>query len=143
MLFPTGLAIIWILQKRSQTTRRLSFLLAASLAGGSALVLGVSVIFNGNEFQAGKICKVLLERGMNELICRGPIEVIANNTAQHALVTVASLARVHLGYLPLLGAALVPFIFLGLSKGIWVLIALQTFVISPLFVIATDYGRWI
>jgi len=70
------------------------------------------------------------------------VEVTANDTTQDALTTVASLAKVHLGYLPLLGVAVIPLIFLGLSKQVWMFVAFQTIVVIILFVIGTDYGRW-
>ena len=143
LLFPTAFTLIWAIRRRGMISRKQYFGVVAPLTLGSLLVLVVSAVFNGGLAQSATMCGALVNRGLNDLICTGPMEVLAGNSLSDALSATASLATIHLTYIPLTALALIPFVFLGLNRVLWVAIVIQAIAIGPLFIVGTDYGRWI
>ncbi|CAN5225339.1 hypothetical protein BH09ACT5_BH09ACT5_17070 [soil metagenome] len=111
------------------------------LLGAAGLALGA--LFHGTEQTAAAVCQAVRDHGYTAArLCTGAIDAIGW-TSQYTLASVAESFPLYLGYLPLLVLALIPAVASAWIRQnrIWAVVIAGAFL--PLFVIVTDYGRWI
>jgi len=103
-----------------------------------------SVFFKGNPFIAIEICNSLMERGVDGAFCRGPIDALGGD-ASGAVSQVASLLRPASMLAPIAFLlAIFPLFFLTFDrKKLATLVLVGLISMSPLYVFAMDWGRWI
>ncbi len=129
---------------REQNRRDLwpELIVLISISGISTLT---AFFFNGNPETASAICQSLTVKGMHPSICGGSIQWISRDTQA---------AFSHIKYLEQQGYVLWPYMLasilgslplLAIKKpntlSIWLVLALVA--MSPLFILAYDYGRWL
>lgn len=153
-LAPGALVFLWIYWRQG-IVGRTEALAAAALVGlscGAALLF--SAIFKGHGLYA-PICAELMRYGDLSLFCieRSPIWWLEQDTAYGIAFTWAT--NVESGAWPMFvlgyAAAILPFFLLrltgpraGLRTALALLaVTLGILVMAPLFVVATDWGRWI
>lgn len=132
---------------RGNDDAQLSTLVRRVLAGAFVLVgalgLGLGTLFHGSVETARAICDVVRDHGFTRAdLCSGAIDAIGW-TSEFTLNEVAVRYPLYLGYLPLAVLAVIPVLTTPWFRRnwIWALVVAAAFV--PLFVIVTDYGRWI
>ena len=109
--------------------------------GGVGLALGT--LFHGTEQTAAAICDTVRAHGFDGVaLCTGAIDAIGWSSS-YTLASVAESFPLYLGYLPLLALAVIPIVASGWFRTakVWAIVIAASFL--PLFVIVTDYGRWI
>ena len=111
------------------------------LVGGAGLALGT--LFHGTVSTAQAICEVVREHGFSRPdLCSGAIDAIGW-TSQYTLDSVTASFPLYVGYLPLALLALIPVLTTPWLRRNWAWALLIAAAFVPLFVIVTDYGRWI
>ena len=134
---------VFILYKRLKVDElaRVANVLFVSIV--SILLLLSSLKFSGRSDSSSKICSSLRNHGLSgETLCEGSIKVIgvtANETHGWVIQNFPN----YLGYLPFLFLALLPILSSKWSKQNKSIIISTLIVISPIFFVAVDYGRWI
>ncbi|MBX3099965.1 MAG: hypothetical protein KF761_10340 [Salinibacterium sp.] len=111
------------------------------LVGGTGLALGT--LFHGSVATAQAICDVVREHGFTRAdLCSGAIDAIGW-TSQYTLDSVTASFPLYVGYLPLALLAIIPVLTTPWIRRNWGWALLIALAFLPLFVIVTDYGRWI
>lgn len=111
------------------------------LVGGAGLLLGT--VFHGTVATAAAICDVVRAHGYTAVdLCSGAIDAIGW-TSQFTLDSVVESFPLYAGYLPLLVLALIPVVLTPWFRANWGWAVFVAIAFVPLFVIVTDYGRWI
>jgi hypothetical protein len=101
-------------------------------------------IFQGNPAHACAICKSLLEKGFEEQICGGAIGWLGHDAAYNISLVHDVLWESLKLYIPLLLLSIAPiFLVSWLRRETIVLLLIGMLSLLPLYIIATDWGRWI
>jgi len=141
------IAALWLAKEGGQISDGLFRRLAILSAAMSLLWLVLAVIFSEVESLA-PICDPLLIRGMNDAVCQDALRWLVTGEVDHlgevrAKITMPALTQYGL----LAGAALIPAclsFFLFRERRLLALLAAITFLpMLPLYVLATDWGRWL
>jgi hypothetical protein len=139
-------AFVYLLLARNGTdvlpTAARRFLAAAFVAvGGVGLLLGV--LFHGSVETATTICDAVRDHGLTRPdLCSGAIEAIGWSS-DVTLNTVAASYPLYTGYAVLAALSFIPVVTTPWFRRHWVWALVIGGSIVPLFVIVTDYGRWI
>jgi hypothetical protein len=137
-----GVVYLLLSQRREDKTLK-SFLLALFAIIVALLGVVFSVINSGSQGQASAICNKIQSHGLqNTDLCSGAVESLTITTIQ-AIKLVLQTYPLYLGYLPLLLLSLLPIITTNWFKSNKTFVFICILTTSPLFIVATDYGRWI
>ena len=120
------------------------------LISGALLVM-IPLYISGMVINSSAICNNLMEKGLPESICDGPLKYKPQD--YDIQYTIAHVLRYHYisFYLPVLGLALVPF-FLFIRFYLQTAVSVKQFLVAflllfifsiPLFLAGKDWGRWI
>lgn len=139
-------AIVYVLLRRPEGQESL-VVLRRWLAGAFVLVgavgLALGTVFHGTTETAAAVCDTVRANGYDgAALCSGAIDAIGW-TSGYTLGSVAASFPLYLGYLPLLALAVLPIVASRWFRSnlVWGIVIAAAFL--PLFVIVTDYGRWI
>lgn len=126
---------------------RLSLVARRVLAGAFLAVggagLGLGALFHGSVDTARAICDVVRGHGFSRAdLCTGAIDAIGW-TSEFTLRSVAESFPLYAGYLPLAILAILPVITTSWFRRNWGWALFIALAFVPLFVIVTDYGRWL
>ncbi len=139
---PSILYLIWFryrgIDGRSWRRRTLFIFVTAVAVSGSLL----ASLFPGTTTQSEAICVSLMRLGVREALCGGPIEYLGTSSAE-AFKFLASLYPSMWSYLGLAALSTLPFAALGSKIRFWWLAAISTLMLTPLYLLGIDYGRWI
>jgi len=113
-----------------------SLLIAIALSG-----VYLSSVFHGDHSTADSICSSLVLKGVDCDVCEGAISALSG-TMLSEMLDVSSRLPSQFLYIILFVLSFVPFAFVDLRRYMPLLI-LGFLSILPLFIVATDWGRWI
>lgn len=139
---PALLILVLIAYKRrivSRATCVAQFSLV-SVAGASSLLF--ALIVPGDKAQVAVICERARLATGNLEICDGAVSAIGTGLRE-SLGVVSGLLAWNTGYLSLAVLSLVPMALVRIPRVFWLYAAVVYLALSPLFVLAWDYGRWI
>lgn len=141
---PGFLYIFYASFKQNLITLKTFLIQSTLLCIVSSTAFLFSVIFKGNASIAIEICNAVMERGIDSMVCRGSIAALGDETSS-AVSQVASLLRPASILMPLLLIlAISPLFFLSFDRKKLVTLILVGFLfMSPLYVVAMDWGRWL
>ncbi|MBF9029116.1 hypothetical protein HKCCE3408_01795 [Rhodobacterales bacterium HKCCE3408] len=147
----------WLFARQGLVSNREALWLAGGALAVSAVALGVSAIWPGHGLPPA-ICESVLSRGVMEAVCAndpnglmGPITWLDQSAFYGVEFTIQEQIRSGIWWHYIIGYALaiLPFFLLRprdrkLNAGLVYLgVVLGILVFAPLFVVATDWGRWI
>jgi len=107
------------------------------------IILYFSLKSHGSYKLAEEVCNRLIEVGLQkELICPGAISALEISLTQ-AIESNINLVTGNLLFIPIILFTIIPFFLLPKIDKIQSILLISLISVSPLFVIAGDYGRWI
>lgn len=113
---------------------------AGATALASFIVVAVSVRFPGTPESVIDICDSVVTRGVSSDVCGGAISFMGWTSSE---ATQLVLERPNLVYLPVALLAVAPFTLIRFGLGRFTLLSAAVSASIPLFVIGSDWGRWI
>lgn len=142
MAVPAFLFLIWIGYRKELISRVWGIAWTTVALTISILTLIANFLFPGNSQITSQICSDLVDLGIRDAVCGGSIQYLST-TSTEAFSQASSMFPNSLVILTALALAALPIAAVGASPVIWRLYALSVVFLSPLFVFAIDYGRWI
>ena len=110
----------------------------------SFTILLFSNLYKGNTYSAEVICQSIVDRDIGATICAGAINALGDDT-RHAFDRVLNYLNYRSFSISFLFAlAMLPLIFTSwLKRRTHVLLVVSLIAMTPLFLVAVDWGRWI
>ncbi len=107
------------------------------------LIMFIAIKFKGSEQSINIICESLRSYKLRETICEGAISWLKFDI-QYGYQSVVNLGyKVWVNYAFLSVLSFVPLLFLRPDRQFFIMFGCAILCISPLFIVAIDYGRWI
>ncbi|MDA8586405.1 hypothetical protein N9L47_09070 [Rhodobacteraceae bacterium] len=146
LFIPTLFGIIILTELHKTATKHA--LTSAIVVTCLSIVAFIYAINTSQAVETYEICSALIERGLNELICRGAIEWLSYDSSHGFRFVVSMLnTRSIIDFLIIYAFALLPFFYiisLGERKTRNILaLVLLALPFIPLYFVAVDWGRWI
>jgi hypothetical protein len=125
-------------------TKRAAVLAVLVFSIVSLCAASFAYIFPGDPSHAAAICKSVLEKGFDERMCGGAIGWLGHDAGSNiGLVNDVLLDSLKL-YVPLMLLSILPIFFVSwVTREAGVILLIGMLSLIPLFIIATDWGRWI
>ncbi len=139
---PVILYLIWFRYRELPTPEWHQNALFAYVTAVAVGGVASSIVFSGTIEQSEAICESVMELGVREALCGGPIDYLGTSSIE-AFRLVASLYPSMWSFFGIAAVSLLPFAALGSTARFWRLAASSLFILLPLYVLAIDYGRWI
>lgn len=147
MMGPALAIALWLARDASQISNRLFLILLAAITVMGVFWLGFAVKFKEVP-ELASMCEPLLARGFNDHICQDAIRWLVTNQVDHleqvqGKITSSAIIHYAIAAIPVLIPA---FLVLATFREKWTLaiFILGTFIaMLPLYLIATDWGRWL
>lgn len=137
-------AILFLLLRPTESSRSrwLGRALSACTVAIALAGLALSALHHGTSSSAERICNAVRDHGLDGVqLCAGAIRWIGVDSEQ-ALREVRESFPLFLGFLPLALLALLPIVLSPWFQRHWRWALAAALAIAPLFVVATDFGRW-
>lgn len=140
---PFFLYITYLLRQKkifSETTANLSYLF---FLVNAVAALWIGIHFYGDSTLVKSICDSIVEQGVGSSICTGAIDSLSIRYTNEVL---SKLGYFVWFYMPVFALALIPILISDWyenDRRSFVILALGFFCLSPLFLVAYDWGRWI
>ena len=141
LLLPSFLYVVHV--SRSEVATPIKILIQKiALVLISLVSLGSSVIFHGNLKIAQKLCQDVISHGFSPETCTNSAISWLGRSTKYGLNDVWEHFPLYLNYIPLILFAAVPILLTPWFRTYWRWCLACVFSILPLYVLATDYGRW-
>jgi hypothetical protein len=101
-----------------------------------------ALAFPASEADTAKICSSWTAAGLDRELCGGALR-FHSRTFSESLELTKGMYPSYLSLVPLAVLSLVPLVALRAPRRIWWLLGATFLALSPLFLVAIDYGRWI
>jgi hypothetical protein len=143
---PFFLYLLYISAEEGLVKKSVATGYGAGLTIVSAAILLLATLYKGDTFTENVICQSLTNRGLDPKICSGSISFLSEdaryemNRVSNSLINSKSVFT----HFFLFMLTMLPLFFTTWwKKRTYVLFIVSTIAIFPLFLVATDWGRWI
>ena len=141
---PFFIYLLYISAKDGLITTRISIIYSVVLIVISAVVLLFASLYKGDAALEEAICLSLTNRNLDSIICQGAISWLSEDTKYATSRVLNDLSYKSFFTPALFILSVLPLFFTTWwRKDLFVLLAVSIASISPLFVVAVDWGRWI
>jgi hypothetical protein len=142
LLLPAFLYVIHVSCSAAATPIKI-FIQKIALVLISFVSFGLSSIFHGNSNLAQKLCQDVISHGFSPQTCTGTSAISwLGRSTKYGLNNVREHFPLYLNYIPLILLASIPILLTPWFRTYWRWCLACVFSILPLYVLATDYGRW-
>ena len=143
---PFFLYLLYISTEKGLVKKSVAIGYGAGLTVISAAILLLATLYKGDTFTVNVICQSLTNRGLDPKICSGAISWL-DKDAKYAMSRVSSSlinSKFVFTHFFLFMLSMLPLFFTTWwKKRTYVLFAVSTAAIFPLFLVAIDWGRWV
>lgn len=141
---PFFLYLLYISAKEGLIKNSVAISYGIGLLVVSFIILLFSTLHKGDTYSADAICQSLVDQDLNSIICNGAINALGDDTI-NAISRVSNYLNYRSLSTPFLFAlTMLPLFFTTWwKKRTYVLFVVSCIAMSPLFLFAVDWGRWI